>query len=291
MFCARRAHMSHCSKELRLGFERVPIKYWEQLDRRVCEAHLSHRSTQFLPPVSNRARPASVAARLHHPEPARAMPHTPEMSSNRVQREAPSDGVHLECLGCDQARHDGRLAENVRLRAQVLRLQRRNERLRKLRTYWKSRAQCLDRQNRKRIAEIASLRSPYAHHTKRPRPSHRKSTRVSICGGYRLAIQRNIAHTGAKSLMRIVDARFNKCTLFRWERLLAANLVLQHRQWVQARYDYSDHARARRSIRGAKVGAQDLREVHDVAHDASRAGAGNAAEVEGAVRWLNGSSG
>jgi len=67
-----------------------------------------------------------------------------------------------------------------------------------------------------------------------PHRKRRKKTsrsRVSVPGGYKIGIKRNKGHAGSEAVLSHLEASFKKHTPPKWERLLAANLLLQARDW------------------------------------------------------------
>ena len=148
--------------------------------------------------------------------------------------------------------YDELLARNRLLEKQNRRLKKQNEALRlkakpiynarRATGRWKDRC-VASRQNAKRKqSEIDGKLFT------KPLKRHKRKKRVRWClsvrGGYRLAIKRNLGHCNTATLMKIVETNVSKWALNNWERLLAANIVVQSRQWYEDQYVMLEEQRA-----------------------------------------------
>ena len=72
---------------------------------------------------------------------------------------------------------------------------------------------------------------------KKRRPTS-KQYKVSIWGGYMLAVRRGIAHQGGTALCMTLDVNVTRGTITRWEKLLAANMIFRSTEWYENHYRY-----------------------------------------------------
>jgi hypothetical protein len=76
----------------------------------------------------------------------------------------------------------------------------------------------------------------------RPKP---QQLRLSVSGGYRLAIRRNIGHIGQRALAKLSEASVGRQAIGRAEIRLATFFTIAARTWCTNNYAYLDAVKAR----------------------------------------------
>lgn len=103
-------------------------------------------------------------------------------------------------------------------------------RVRKNRTYWKSKCRAIKEKSDHTIQELVKRADPYIRSKRRKVSSFQ--FRFSTFGGYRLALARNIGHCSASATLAMLEAdSSHRQTLVRWERLLAASVLSDQRHF------------------------------------------------------------
>ena len=64
--------------------------------------------------------------------------------------------------------------------------------------------------------------------------------RVSVHGGYMLGVNRSGAHSGSQTLICHTQCPHSRQTIYKWERLLSANLQVQSQHWFERHYHVLD---------------------------------------------------
>ena len=102
--------------------------------------------------------------------------------------------------------------------------------------------------------------------TKDPRRNKmmaRVRAHMSVRGGYRLGVKRNICHVGARALIAITESRSKKDSVYRWEHLLAANIIAESMQWYAHHYNYLVYVKSCVAARHAAAASAEGGESRD----------------------------
>jgi len=103
----------------------------------------------------------------------------------------------------------------------------------RMKNYWKRKAKKLEAEKMESKQEAERK----AYH-KKSRKKESLFSKLSLRGGYRLALKRGLGHASAASLLlSIDDANVTDHALWPWERLLGANLMCQSRSWFRKHYE------------------------------------------------------
>ena len=106
--------------------------------------------------------------------------------------------------------------------------------------YWQAQVKRLREMVKQLRPDIAELKNPFHKNPKRAagQSDGKKHCRVSVQGGYTLALRRNLGHAGASLILGALDLNWTRFLINNWERTLAANLMVQSRVWHKRHYDY-----------------------------------------------------
>jgi regulator of replication initiation timing len=125
--------------------------------------------------------------------------------------------------------------EVAALRAEVERLQAKNGSLRKERESFRMQCNHLKRKlGQTKVAldkAQAELASQSSFVLSKRRRANAKWSRLSVEGGYKLALSRNIGHTSCYALSQILEVGVSRQCVVSWELLMAKNLMVQSRAW------------------------------------------------------------
>lgn len=106
--------------------------------------------------------------------------------------------------------------------------------------------------------------------------------------GYKLSLRRNLGHAAAKSVILALDAPVGHRTIYRWEKLLAANIVVEAHSFYQTHRRHLDLVVPDVPLCLARVHSW---EIHAVRGDATNSAAihsykAHVTEVLGIIRLL-----
>lgn len=85
--------------------------------------------------------------------------------------------------------------------------------------------------------------------------------RLSVRGGYSIALRRNVRHCGSEALSMTLEAGVGRKSMNKWEIVLAASVTLQSRHWYHSWYEYLERSLTQRlsaSARAARLSAAVL---------------------------------
>jgi hypothetical protein len=107
--------------------------------------------------------------------------------------------------------------------------------------YWKGRALASDESlntHKRHLHEQVS----YVADCKR-RKKNTVFSKVSVFGGYKMAVLRNIGHIGSDALLTTLGVGFVRQTINRWECLLQDSIICRSIAWYDERDRYIEHLR------------------------------------------------
>eukprot|EP00969_Alexandrium_andersonii_P042353 1858674-Alexandrium_andersonii.AAC.1 len=105
-------------------------------------------------------------------------------------------------------------------------------------------AQRLSKSLEEKVLEASRAQEAIAFHgPKRQKRGDRvhKFHRVSVRGGYALAVKRNLGHAATQTLIDTLTAPLSRQSLNRWESLLSASVIIQSRDWYAQHYEFLRH--------------------------------------------------
>ena len=119
--------------------------------------------------------------------------------------------------------------------------------------------------------------------TKRKRRADATRHMVSMLGGYQLALKRNLGHASASSLVMHLDAGVGVKPVYRWERILGANIMAQARSFYSQHHAYLKSVIEALSNPQAEAGEDTQMllsyEVHSIRADATNSAAVHSAKA------------
>ena len=198
----------------------VSVQTWRLLDERVASTLAD--VGQVDPAQQPRARKRRAAAV------AVAGPAQQAQQAQRVQQaqHAVADAAAAVESEADRRRASPRTIK--RLKQTIKQLQRRV-------FYWRRKAGRLSKTVADLKGDMQALKGKrsYVIRSARRKVASNKF-HVTVVGGFRLALQRNIRHCGAEALSATVEAGVTRRTVNSWELLLASAIVVRSRAWYDA---------------------------------------------------------
>lgn len=114
----------------------------------------------------------------------------------------------------------------------------RTKRLQKQVRYWKARAAELAA---KVSAMEAESRDKSLTHLGKRRKTSATRLNLTVNGGFKLALQRNVGHASADALLSHMDTSVSRYSVSRWEQLFASTIIAMARHWYASHYYYLSH--------------------------------------------------
>ena len=203
---------------------------WDLIDATVA----SHVKTQLPSSSSNSTSQAASILFRKRRRCAQIQNASPEPPEPQSQPREPDDLATLQ-------------RENAGLKKQVEKAKALNRKLQKTVKCRSRRIRNLENRLKHKtlMCEAAQSKLTAASYFKQPKRRRPTSTshHVSVLGGYRMAMKRNQGHASAVALTLHIEPPITRSPAYRWERLLAANILEQSRSFYGHNYGYLDAVR------------------------------------------------
>ena len=114
----------------------------------------------------------------------------------------------------------------------VAKLRRLLHKARRMKNYYRNKSNAL--QSEKKAQGLQKAQDSY---TKTPRNNNAVYSKMTVAGGYKMAIKRGSGHASTAATLLHLEVAVTDQACWQWERLLSANLVCQMRSWFTRQYD------------------------------------------------------